>query len=303
MRLAILGTGVLILACGAAFGQASATPQFEVATVKPTAPSPDGRMFVMMRGGPGSSDPGRVQYAGLTLKNLLSTAYAVKAFQITGPGWLDTERYDIVANVPLGTSKEQFNVMLQNLLAERFKVTLHREKKALPLYELSVGKNGSKLKPAVEDPTAADPGPQGPPPPGKDGLPQLPPGRPNMAMMMGRAVSRVVARVQPVERLADMLGNSLGSIVVDKTGLSGTYDYTLEFSTEGIAGPLGAPLPPPPPPTGGVAGPPGPGAGAPSEYPNIFTAVQEQLGLRLDKKTGPADILVIDHAEKTPTEN
>ena len=121
-------------------------------------------------------------------------------------------------------------------------------------------------------------------------------------MMMGRGVSRVVARVQPISRLVDMLSNSLGMMVVDKTGMAGTYDYTLEFSNEGLAGP-GGNLPPPPPDAG--AGPPlGIGGGAePAEYPNLFTAVQEQLGLKLDKKTGPVDIVVIDRGDKTPTEN
>jgi uncharacterized protein (TIGR03435 family) len=186
--------------------------------------------------------------------------------------------------------------MLQNLLTERFKLTLHHEKKDLPVYELSVGKNGSKMEPSVEDTSAREVSPQGPPPPGKNGLPDLPPGRPNMAMMMGRGVSRAVARVQPISRLVDMLSNSLGMMVVDKTGMTGTYDYTLEFSNEGLAGP-NANL--------GGAGPPlGIGGGAePTDYPNLFTAVQEQLGLKLDKKTGPVDLVIIDRGDKTPTEN
>src|SRR3974390_695603 len=120
MRQTILRTGFFVFACGAAFGQASATPQFDVATVKPSASSPDGRIRIMMRGGPGTNDPGRVDYAGVTLKNLLSSAYSVKPSQISGPGWLDSERYDIVAQIPEGASKDQFNLMLQNLLTERF---------------------------------------------------------------------------------------------------------------------------------------------------------------------------------------
>jgi uncharacterized protein (TIGR03435 family) len=118
--------------------------------------------------------------------------------------------------------------------------------------------------------------------------------------------------VQPVSALADVLGNQLGTPVVDKTGLAGTFDYTLDFSRESVQGGgllagLPPPPPPPPPPGGGFAGP-GPGAGpAPtgdqSEAPSLFTAVQEQLGLKLDKKRGPLDVLVIDQANKTPTEN
>ena len=81
-------------------------------------------------------------YSGLTLKNLLTVAYGVKNYQISGPGWLDTERYDIMAKMPPDTTKEQFALMLQSLIAERFKLTLHRETKDLPLYELAVAKGG-----------------------------------------------------------------------------------------------------------------------------------------------------------------
>ena len=79
------------------------------------------------RGGPGTPDPGRYTTSNMTLKGLLVSAYDVKAYQITGPAWIETERYDIVAKVPAGATKEQFRVMLQNLLAERFKIELHRE--------------------------------------------------------------------------------------------------------------------------------------------------------------------------------
>ncbi len=289
----------LALSASVSFAQ-SPKLEFEVATVKPYVPPAGGGIRVMMRGGPGTNDPGRVSFEGLTLKNLLSTAYAVKTYQISGPGWLDTDRYDIVAKIPEGTTKEQFNVMLQNLLSERFHLALHREKKDLPLYELSLAKSGPKMKSSIEDPNAPGLGPDGPLPPGKEGFPQLPPGRPNMAMMIGRGSARVVARVQPVSRLADMLGNQLAGPVIDKTGLTGTYDYTLEFAPEaGSVGLLG-----PPPPAGGDPGLSRSGvADGQSEAPNLFTAVQEQLGLKLDKKKGPLDVLVIDGAERTPAEN
>ena len=98
-----------------------------------------------------------------------------------------------------------------------------------------------------------------------------------------------------------MLANQLGRPVIDKTDLTGEYDYTLEFSPEGLSGgPLGGTLPPPPPPVAGA-----PPAGNPSdqEPPSLLTAVQEQLGLKLEAKKGPLDLLVIDHADKTPVEN
>lgn len=106
--------------------------------------------------------------------------------------------------------------------------------------------------------------------------------------------------VATVSEFAEMLGNQLRSPVVDKTGLTGTYDFTIDFAPDGSLG--GLTLPPPPPPGGGDLG--GPRAATdPSDVPNLFTAVQEQLGLKLEKKKGPVDTIVIDHLEKTPTEN
>jgi len=293
-------SGLLVLAATICFGQA---PQFEVATVKPDPPSADGRIRVMVRGGPGTNDPGRIVYQGFTLKDLLSTAYAVKAFQIQAPPWFDTDRFNVEARIPDHTTKEQFQVMLQNLLTERFQVALHHEQKDSTVYELSVAKSGAKIKQTEENPNAPEAaGPPGPPPLGRGGFPQLPPGRPNMAMRMGREAARVSARVQPISRLSDLLGNQLNSLVIDKTGLTGTYDYDLEFAP--VNGLGGLPLPPPPPPAGGDAAGPRPAAAdAPAEMPDLFTAIQNQLGLKLEKKRGPLDLLVIDRAEKTPREN
>ena len=114
----------------------------------------------------------------------------------------------------------------------------------------------------------------------------------------------MAATMQPMERLADMLGNQLGVPVINKTGLSGNYDYTLDFAREPGQGLPGLPPPPPPPPGIGDGGPGKAGlAGDPSDAPSLLTAVQEQLGLKLEKKKGPLEVLVIDHAEKTPTEN
>src|SRR5947207_312669 len=136
----ILSASLAVLSCGAAFGQAS--PSFEVASVKPAeAPSTPGMLRVGMRGGPGTPDPGQITYSNVSLKNVIMNAYNVKGYQITGPKWLDSERFDIVAKVPKGATKEEFRLMLQNLLAERFKLSLHHESKELPIYGLVVGKN------------------------------------------------------------------------------------------------------------------------------------------------------------------
>jgi uncharacterized protein (TIGR03435 family) len=256
---------------------------------------------------------------------LLMTAYNVKPYQISGPPWLDSERYDVTATVPEGTSKEQSNVMLQNLLADRFGVKLHHETKDLPRYELTVAKGGPKLKASAAEPEAPaaplaepPPLPKGPPPIGKDGFPQLPSGRKGTMMMLTPKGFHMAVGSSTISTLADMLGNMLASPVVDKTGLTGTYDYTLDFSRDSMQGdPMG--MAPPPGKGGGfgvITGGPGPApgdgarpgdGGAPGadqpEAPSLLVAVQEQLGLRLDKKRGPLDLIVIDHAEKVPTEN
>ena len=109
MQRAILGAGLIIFTSCAAFGQAAAeSPTFEVASVKPAEPPTGMGMRVMMRGGPGSADPGQITYTNVTLKNVLMNAYAVKGYQINGPKWLDSERFDIVAKIPKGATKEQF---------------------------------------------------------------------------------------------------------------------------------------------------------------------------------------------------
>lgn len=309
MMRAAVGLSVLFCTSSWVFGQS-----FEVATVKPTAPPAVGNMRFMigMSGGPGTPDPGRINFTGVSLKILLTRAYAVKGYQISGPNWLDSERFDIVAKVPPGATKEEFLVMLQNLLAERFKLTLHREKKELPMYALMVGKNGPKLKESVDDPNAKDvEAPLPPPPPGgrlpmgKDGFPQLPPGaagRGGMMMMFMNGRARMMANKRTMPEFADMLAQQLDRPVLDMTELKGKYDFKLDFDPEGM-GPMGR--------GGFVVGPGGPGGpgegGAPAasapEGVNIFAAVQEQLGLKLDQRKGPVDLLVIDHLEKVPTEN
>src|ERR1039457_1427543 len=154
MLRAIMSAGLMVFTSCAAFGQtAENSPSFEVASVKPAAPIVGNRIQVMMRGGPGSPDPGQITYSNVTVKNVVMNAYGVKGFQISGPGWLDSERYDIVAKLPRGATKAEFMAMLQNLLAERFKLTPHRKKKALPMYAVVVEKKGRKRKEAVDEPT------------------------------------------------------------------------------------------------------------------------------------------------------
>src|SRR5580658_6614238 len=143
---------------------------FEAASVKPTAP-PDrnGEVNMGTEGGPGTADPVRIQYRYLTLKTLLMTAFNVKTYRISGPAWIDTERFDIVATLPPGAAKDQLAVMLQNLPAERFKIALHRETKELPMYSLTLAKSGPKMKQSTESPAGAAP-PRSRPRIGPDGF-------------------------------------------------------------------------------------------------------------------------------------
>ena len=285
------------------------SPTFEVASVKPAAPLGPGVMFGM-RGGPESRDPGQFTANFANLRMLLGRAYNVRVNRISGPDWIDSERYDILARVPEGATREKFSVMLQNLLRERFKLTLHREKREQPVYALVVGKNGPKLKEAQ----AAQDGPASPPGPvkiGKDGLPELPCGRGALTNMMPGRVRMGGACITLTE-LAYALENQVGRPVVDETGLTAKYDITLDFAPDEsmrgnagrMPGAMMAPPPPPAPPPGGapvgdVANiPPNFGEGAPS----VFAAIQ-QLGLKLDAKKAAVDVIVVDSGDKTPTEN
>ena len=249
----------------------------------------------MMRGGPGTDDPGQLTCTNVPLKSILMRAYDVKEYQINGPKWLDTsERFDITAKIPMGATREQFKLMFQNLLAERFKLVLHHETKDLPMYALVVGKGGPKMKEPVEGAATAPPPPS--PPLGSDGA-----GPVRLKMGNGGMRMRMVANGQPVSALIDTLANQLGRPVVDATGLKAKYDITLDFAPDGLNGPMGGMSPPPPPDGGGAV--PMASASDGAGGPTIFAALQEQLGLKLEQRKGPVDLLVIDRLEKVPTEN
>ena len=305
----------------AAFPQAPAPPlTFEVASVKPSLPpSGDRRVFTFGggRGGPGSNDPGRLTFMNTTLMNLITQAYNVKNYQVTAPAWIETERYDVLAKLPetnQPVTKEQSAIMLQNLLADRFHLTLHHDSKEFQGFELVVGKNGSKLKESSPEDAAFDqntppqnPGGAPPPPPQRDANGFMKMDRPGLAVMMQMSpkgmVSKMTARAQTIPRLLDIIGSQLNKPLSDKTGLTGKYDFTLEYAAEipvGMMIAAGGPPPPPPPPGGGQ-----PSAGdTPDDLaPALPTAIQQQLGLRLDAKKVKLDVLIIDGADRVPTEN
>ena len=282
--------GLCVFACGLAFGQPTQSLTFEVASVKPSAPVPPsgGVYFGPARGGPGTPDPGQITWSYARLIDLLMTAYDVKAYQISGPPWMATERYNVIAKVPEGSTKEQVNVMWQNLLTERFGVVLHHESKDFQVDELVVAKGGHKLKESTED----DPGAEGPPKLDKKGD-LSGPGLVTMITMGPNGPSaHTVAKAQPLSKLTTMLGNQMNRPVLDKTGLTGKYDFNIEFTPNLPPGQLG------PGPTGAaqVDNTSEPG-------PNLADAVQRQLGLRLVASKAKLEVVVIDKAEQVPTAN
>lgn len=265
---------------------------FEVASIKPAAPMQSGRIMVGSRGGPGTGEPGQITFTNSSIADLIQSAYDVKSFQVTGPGWLETERFDVIAKVPAGATKAESRIMLQHLLADRFKLVLHRSTKESSLYALLVAKGGPKLKESATE---------------SDAEPAHEPGhvRGGMTMMIapgGRM--RMVAAGTTIAKLVDALAMQLDRPIVDMTGLTGTYDITLEFAPDPAimqAKMAAMGMPPPPPPPDGA----GPAASPADSGPlaTIFTALPEQLGLRLEARKGPVELLVVDSVEKTPAEN
>jgi len=285
MKPTVPAAALMVLALTPVFGQ-SAKPTFEVASVKP-APPPAGGLFLTRMGG----DPGRLDWASVTLKACLGFAYRVKEYQISGPDWLTAERYNLVAKVPEGASPDQVPEMMQALLAERFKLKLHRDTKEQPIYALVAAKNGPKMK--ESDPNEAPlRGPGGP-----GGGPGGPLGQ--RGRMMFRP-GQLEAKQMTVANFAELLARFLDRPVVDMTDLKGNYDFKLAYTPDPrvMQRMTGGGMPPPggPPPGAAAEGPPESG-------PSIFTAVQEQLGLKLEGRKAPVETLVIDHVERVPTEN
>jgi len=263
--------GLALLTAGVVFSQTvAAPPAFEVASVKPAPPPSEGKFMVQMGG-----DPGMVDYKNVSLKTLIARAHEMKDYQVSGPDWLDSARFDVVAKIPPNTPPGQVPQMLQTLLAERFKLTAHREQKVMPVYAMVVGKNGPKLKP-VE---------------GESG------GR--MRMSIGPR-GRQMSGPATMSALAGGLSQMLDRPVVDLTELKGTYDIDLEWVPDEREG-------------GGMMAKMKAMAEAASTDPHgdplgpnglsLFGALQERLGLRMEARKSPVDIVVVDSAQQVPTEN
>jgi uncharacterized protein (TIGR03435 family) len=261
-QLSVLIAGILVAPFLQA-QQARAPLQFEVASIKPV---PASAPYFPSTGGPGTSDPGQITWTGVPLKQLLMTAYAVKRYQISGPAWLDSERFTIVAKVPEGATEEQVNLMWQNLLKERFGMVVHHESRVFQGEEMTLPKGPSKLK---ETGT------------GRDELLDryLPTPDWIFADTADKQTRRFLARALTLQQVASMLDQVAGHPVIDKTGLTRKYDFDVEVQFDT--------------PT------PGDGNGMYA----IASALEQNYGLKLAKRTVTLDVIVIDHAGKTPVEN
>ena len=245
-----------------AFAQQQPRPSFEVASVKPGDPASRQVRIGLQRGG-------NFTATNVSLQMLIGFAWDLRPHQISGgPKWLESERFTIDAKpggalptTPGPEGMSQMRPMLQSLLGDRFQLATHFETRQEQIYELVVAKGGPKLKEATDAP---DGGPRG--------------------LRMGRG--ELIGMSSPLDLLVSSLSQQLGHSVIDKTALTGKYDFKLQFTPD--------PAMEAARPADGSAPPPVADASAPS----IFTAVQEQLGLQLRSAKGPVQVLVIDHVEK-----
>ncbi len=289
---------VSVFALAAIAAQASQSveqePAFEVASVKANKTDARGGSFVM--------PPGRLTATNIPLKVVITNAYQLSFYQVIGgPDWVGTDRFDIAAKAPDDALPEQTRAMVRTLLKDRFKLVMHMETRDTPIYALVKARADDRLGPNLK-PSTTDCGPlraqraatiaeaaraRG----GRVAIPPPPaPNEPVVCQMRvsGRGSAMLTYRAGNImmSALANALRPYVGREVVDRTGLTGEFDFDLQFS--------------PPPTTGAVD------AGIPvaplDDAASIFTALQEQLGLKLESTRGPVEVMVIDRAEK-PDEN
>jgi uncharacterized protein (TIGR03435 family) len=259
-NLSLLCLAALALAgqTGQVAGQgAPPAARFEVAAVKraPEDRQPGGVRWYW------GDEAGRVSLTGVSVKQLLLRAYSVEAYQVTGPDWLASERYDVAANVPAGARPEEIRRMFQALLAERFHLTLHRETRVDSVYELTAGSGGVKLKPA--DPPS-----------------------PGFSLRIHSDKYQLKGNL-PLATLVANLSTRLDHPVLDKTGLKDVYEIDLTWARDVSAAPAMA-----------AQG----DAAASDPVPSIFAALK-QVGLKLTLEKTSMEILIVDSAERIPTEN
>lgn len=267
---------LLLLAWSAAPQTADTILSFEVASVKPAAPlgplpaNPIAAAFAgsaKISGGPGTDDPERFSCLNARLALVVRLAYDLQRFEIDGPDWIDSEKFDIVAKVPPGATKRQLQWMLQDLLAQRFGMIAHFARKPMPMYALVVGKGALKLQASegAGDPVVSHIYPD---------FKHLP--RPNPPIP-AHVVFRNVTMGDLAYQLSRLAPDSIDRKVVDETGLAGAYDFALQWFNRYLAEKAGG--------------------------PTIFESLEKQLGLKLESRKAPVPMLVIEKVLRIPTEN
>jgi len=280
------------------FGQTAPPPQFEVASIRPSAPATPGQVGLGLH-----IDGSQVIIRQFALKDEIAIGFNLKQYQISGPDWLTTEKFDIVAKLPEGAPRTQVRPMLQALLTDRFQMKTHHETKDFSVYAVVIGKGGLKMKEATPDPES-DAG---------DGDKKTDNGAVNVEVSGGRGGvvanygngsyftlgdSRIDGKKMQMNYVADMLARFEDRPVVDMTALKGKYDFSLTFTEEDyhammIRAALSTGMALPPEAIQAMQNAPG---------DSMFSALQA-VGLKLEPRKAPLDVLVIDHIERTPTEN
>jgi uncharacterized protein (TIGR03435 family) len=261
---------------------------FEVASIKP---STQNQFAVMVMAGIMPQPGGRLNITNANLRMLIRFAYNIDDSQISGgPSWMDSDHYDIVAKGDSDASRDDLRRMLQSLLGDRFELKVHHDSKELQVFALVAGKGAPKLKHAeeVKEDTSAPLLPLGRGAPDGTGY------RGAIRMQAGGG-TKSFNGIMSMEQLAQNLSNMLGRKVLNKTGLEGDYDVKLEWTSQPGETPMERGFPPSIKDPGVVTSTDPNGTG-------LFTAIQEQLGLKLESQKGPVDVLVIDAAAK-PAEN
>jgi uncharacterized protein (TIGR03435 family) len=248
----------------AAFAQGTAPASFDVASIKPAAPCCAAGQWRESKAG-----EDRIDFRYVTLRYCVAFAYRLKEYQVFGPAWAGETRYDIVAKGPEGTRHDQLPDMMQQLLVERFKLRVQHEKKEFNVFVLTVGKSGPKLEETPPESVTSDGASVG-------------------ISMAPEGVGRIEVKHGNMTSLAGTLARIIGRPVVDLTGLTARYDFDLEYTREDA---------------GATMMLASSGSAPTAEFgASVFSSIQ-RLGLKLEGQKLPQDSIVIERAEKTPTEN
>jgi uncharacterized protein (TIGR03435 family) len=276
----LCATGAIAVVGGLGGGiaaQTPASPAFEVASIKPSPPSTDLRIVAIQRFQPG----GRFTATNVQLRSLIMNAYSVTAARLLGgPAWIASQRFDVVAKAEADASSAQMQLMLQALLKERFNLAVHTDLRELPVYLLAVDGGDGRLGPNIRPAASAECADVGGSPNPRLITPDE--RRPSCGVRIG-GTGNLEARGVTASQLASSLTLLVDRLVQDRTGLMGRFDLDLQWSRNP-----------------GAARQPGDaaqGITSPDDGVSIFTAVKEQLGLKLGASKEPVDVLVIDRAE------